>query len=285
MIVRAVALSLALVAVALPQDPPRLTQEQITARAHLAQIGAACVMYKKLNGEDPKSLRNLVEKPPGVKAWPEGGFLLGGKLPLDPWGRDYQYDAGWQIPRVFTRGADGREGGKGEDADIAFAHVMPIAGAAPEPAAEDIAANERTAVSCMKELATAQADFHSNDRDGNLVNDFWTADVYSLRALVPITAGDIRVPAKPDPQWMMKLIDEDLANADAAPVREACALGQAPPGSPSRAPATSSARWSATSATSRSGRIPTARTSTAPCTRARSSRSSRTRRSKARPAA
>src|SRR6516165_7868464 len=42
------------------------------------------------------------------------------------------------------------------------------------------ASNERNASTSLKTITAAQADFRANDRDGNHVNDFWTADVKGL---------------------------------------------------------------------------------------------------------
>jgi hypothetical protein len=42
------------------------------------------------------------------------------------------------------------------------------------------AERERYASATLKTLTTAEAEFRSNDRDNNGVNDFWTADVYGL---------------------------------------------------------------------------------------------------------
>ncbi|HZE96806.1 MAG TPA: hypothetical protein VE981_07255 [Planctomycetota bacterium] len=42
------------------------------------------------------------------------------------------------------------------------------------------ASNERHASTMLKTLASAEADFRANDRDWNLVNDFWTGDVSGL---------------------------------------------------------------------------------------------------------
>jgi prepilin-type N-terminal cleavage/methylation domain-containing protein len=42
------------------------------------------------------------------------------------------------------------------------------------------AANERNSSASLKTLATAEADFRANDRDGNHVTDFWTRDVAGL---------------------------------------------------------------------------------------------------------
>src|SRR6187455_327077 len=42
------------------------------------------------------------------------------------------------------------------------------------------ASNERNASTSLKTLSSAEADFRSNDRDWNHVNDFWTANVAGL---------------------------------------------------------------------------------------------------------
>ncbi len=76
--------------------------------------------------------------------------------------------------------------------------------------------NERHASAQLKVIAAAQAEFRSNDRDGNLVNDFWTADVYGLhgaRIIGPIehcwVPGD-----HDDMSDAIRLIEPRLASAD-----------------------------------------------------------------------
>jgi len=76
---------------------------------------------------------------------------------------------------------------------------------------------EEEGSAALKTLTTAQADFRSNDRDGNLVNDFWTADVYALYAMVPIAAGETKAPADvEDGSAIIKLIEPKVALADGA---------------------------------------------------------------------
>jgi hypothetical protein len=58
----------------------------------------------------------------------------------------------------------------------------------------------------LKTLASAQADYRGNDRDGNGKQDFWRGDVAGLYLLRP--------PGDPD---MIKLIELSVAGADAAP--------------------------------------------------------------------
>jgi len=78
------------------------------------------------------------------------------------------------------------------------------------------ASNERNASASLKTLTTAEADFRSNDRDGNLVNDFWTLDVWALYALIPLTGGATAIPSgdTTDASAIIKLIEPSLAGAD-----------------------------------------------------------------------
>ena len=55
----------------------------------------------------------------GLQALVGGGFVK--RMPNDPWGNPYRYRAPGQDGRPFdiwSTGADGQEGGEGEDADI-----------------------------------------------------------------------------------------------------------------------------------------------------------------------
>ncbi len=68
----------------------------------------------------------------------------------------------------------------------------------PSHRAGERASNERNAAHFIKTLASAEADFRANDRDGNGVQDFWTADVSGLYSIA-------------------RLIDREVAEADARP--------------------------------------------------------------------
>lgn len=64
-----------------------------------------------------------------------------------------------------------------------------------------------TAVGALKTLASAEADFRANDRDGNREQDFWVGDVSGLhRAFI--------APDRP-----ARLIEAAVAAADAAPIQ------------------------------------------------------------------
>jgi prepilin-type N-terminal cleavage/methylation domain-containing protein len=69
------------------------------------------------------------------------------------------------------------------------------------------ASNERNASASLKTLASAEADFRANDRDGNKVNDFWTRDVCGLYGVCPTGSTEL-----------IKLIEISVAGADIAPL-------------------------------------------------------------------
>jgi hypothetical protein len=77
--------------------------------------------------------------------------------------------------------------------------------------------NERNASSRLKTLTQAEADFRSNDRDGNSVNDFWTADVYGLYGIMHFTAGSAGIRPhedSADATLAIPLIEPSVAAAD-----------------------------------------------------------------------
>jgi len=75
------------------------------------------------------------------------------------------------------------------------------------------ASNERNASTSLKTLATAETDFRSNDRDGNHVNDFWTANVAGLHTLTNSALPGNTPNDTGDPS--IKLIELSIASADA----------------------------------------------------------------------
>ncbi|MGH9341386.1 MAG: type II secretion system major pseudopilin GspG [Acidobacteriota bacterium] len=66
-----------------------------------------------------EALSALIENP-GIENW-SGPYLSKNTLPKDPWGREYQYRSpGQHNPDydLWSAGADGVEGGEGDNADI-----------------------------------------------------------------------------------------------------------------------------------------------------------------------
>jgi general secretion pathway protein G len=67
-----------------------------------------------------EGLDALVKRPDNAPRW-SGPYLKSGKVPLDPWDRAYLYRIPGQHGRdfdLYSLGADGREGGDGENRDI-----------------------------------------------------------------------------------------------------------------------------------------------------------------------
>jgi general secretion pathway protein G len=97
------------------------------ARLQMENLEGALKLYKLDNGSYPttdQGLEALVEKPTtGVipRNWREGGYLEKGKVPPDPWGRPYLYISPGLKHKDFdlrSLGADGEEGGEGENEDV-----------------------------------------------------------------------------------------------------------------------------------------------------------------------
>jgi general secretion pathway protein G len=95
------------------------------ARADIAVLEQAIETYRLDNltfPDDQQGLQALVAPPPGLtrpERYRQGGYVR--RLPEDPWGNPYQYRRqsahGGQFD-VYSWGADGREGGEGDDADL-----------------------------------------------------------------------------------------------------------------------------------------------------------------------
>ncbi len=115
-----------LAALVVPQVMNRPDQAKVTvAKGDIKAIGAALDMYKLDNFAYPSTqqgLEALVSRPSGnppPKNWNKDGYLK--KLPIDPWGNPYQYlsPGSKGAYDLYSLGADGKEGGSDNDADIA----------------------------------------------------------------------------------------------------------------------------------------------------------------------
>ena len=67
-----------------------------------------------------EGLKALIKNPnpDRYKDYPKSGFLSNGKLPKDPWGNNYIYVNDNGNIDIISLGADGKEGGSGENKDI-----------------------------------------------------------------------------------------------------------------------------------------------------------------------
>lgn len=93
------------------------------ARAQLDALHKALVAYRLDVGSYPATdpgLKALVDKPSGAAQW--SGPYLSKTLPLDPWGHPYVYRFPGRNTEfdLLSYGRDGKPGGEGDAADIAF---------------------------------------------------------------------------------------------------------------------------------------------------------------------
>lgn len=93
-----------------------------TAEIQIANISAALDLYYLANSAYPteqQGLKALVERPEGVDTW-DGPYLNRADGIIDPWDRPYQYKQPGAHGKfdVMSYGADGKEGGEGENRDL-----------------------------------------------------------------------------------------------------------------------------------------------------------------------
>ncbi|WP_349814413.1 type II secretion system major pseudopilin GspG [Metapseudomonas boanensis] len=114
-----------LAALVVPQVMNRPDQAKVTVtKGDIKAIGAALDMYKLDNFSYPSTqqgLEALVSRPSGnppAKNWNKDGYLK--RLPIDPWGNEYQYlsPGSKGAYDLYSLGADGKEGGSDNDADL-----------------------------------------------------------------------------------------------------------------------------------------------------------------------
>jgi general secretion pathway protein G len=98
-------------------------------RLDLRSLATALDMYQIDNFRYPtteQGLEALVKAPtvePYAKNWRTRGYIRGGKVPTDQWGKSYIYRQPGSDGRpyeLYTYGADEKEGGEGEDADFSI---------------------------------------------------------------------------------------------------------------------------------------------------------------------
>lgn len=97
-----------------------------TTQITLKGVAGALDQYKLDNGHFPSmqegGLDALVNQPATAKNWMPGGYVKGG-YPKDSWKNDVQYvipGADGRAFDLYSFGADGKEGGEGNDADIYY---------------------------------------------------------------------------------------------------------------------------------------------------------------------
>lgn len=93
-----------------------------TSRIQIEKLGGVLDLYRLEIGRyptDQEGLESLVERPPQLDAW-NGPYLKNRESLTDPWGRPYGYRSPGEHGEydLYTLGADGKEGGDGEDQDV-----------------------------------------------------------------------------------------------------------------------------------------------------------------------
>jgi len=118
----ALAILALIMGVAAPRIIGQLSKSKTkTAQIQIEQFDAALELFLLDAGRYPTTseglevlIRNVSDDP----FW-SGPYINKRTTPLDPWGRAYKYDpADTAGPTVFSYGADGEEGGEGENADV-----------------------------------------------------------------------------------------------------------------------------------------------------------------------
>ena len=106
---------------------------QAAAKAQIQVFSSAIDTYRMAHGRYPtqqQGLEALVRKPsqePVPESYPDGGYLNGRNIPLDPWKRPYVYLCPGRQNEPFeilSYGADGEPGGSGGDADLSSVNAQ-----------------------------------------------------------------------------------------------------------------------------------------------------------------
>ena len=104
-----------LAALIVPKIMSRPEQARIVkAKQDILAIQSALDLYKLDNGFYPSTdqgLQALVTRPntsPIPQSWKSDGYLQ--KLPIDPWGSQYQYENSNEKLRIYSFGAKGQDG-------------------------------------------------------------------------------------------------------------------------------------------------------------------------------
>lgn len=93
-----------------------------TAEIQIENLSGVLDLYRLELGRypsDEEGLRALFDKPAQAETW-QGPYIKSADSLVDPWGKPYLYRSPGQHGDfdLYTLGADGREGGDGEDRDV-----------------------------------------------------------------------------------------------------------------------------------------------------------------------
>jgi general secretion pathway protein G len=112
-----------LAALVVPKMFGRIGQaKQKAAYAQIELFGTALDSFYLDVGRYPtteEGLQALITPPSGIESW-NGPYLKKSEIPLDPWNNPYHYESPGKHGDydLYSYGADGVEGGEGENQDI-----------------------------------------------------------------------------------------------------------------------------------------------------------------------
>ena len=90
-----------------------------SAKVQIEALSTGIDLYRLEVGKLPPDLGALVERPSGEDRW-NGPYLRKAAVPKDPWGNEFLYQAPGEHGDydLYSLGADGTEGGEGENRDV-----------------------------------------------------------------------------------------------------------------------------------------------------------------------
>ena len=104
-------------------NPVQGEAARLELKAAKMQLDAALFQFRQKFGRYPNSdegLGALINCPPDIpqEKYPSNGLLLNKNMVLDPWKNPYYYVSEEGKYAIISLGADGKEGGEGDAADI-----------------------------------------------------------------------------------------------------------------------------------------------------------------------
>ena len=100
-------------------DKAKVKQAQIL----IGNMKNALDMYYTDCGNYPESLMGLITQPDSCSNWGPVPYIKHKKAPKDPWNHEFIYELEGADYVLISLGKDGRDGGKGLDADISSADM------------------------------------------------------------------------------------------------------------------------------------------------------------------
>jgi general secretion pathway protein G len=111
--------------VVLKDDKAGRLANETKLKSTYGYVKIALMQFQQKSGRYPTSdegLEALVTQPPGLEGW--GGPYMDKRYLTDPWGNKFKYTLDGGKVTIMSLGADGREGGEKDNADIDLESLM-----------------------------------------------------------------------------------------------------------------------------------------------------------------